>query len=171
MILLAMDPGIRGCGVATFEDGVLIEALYIVSPCKTGNKAAECSSMASWIYASVARVDVDELVVEWPRIYASRIREGSSKADPNDLLALCGVDAALAALLAPAKVTSYVPSEWKGSTPKEVCEARIKARLNKFELTVYAAAEAASKSKFHNVVDSIGISLFHLGRFDRKRAI
>lgn len=170
-VLLSLDPGIRGCGVAIFSDGLLSQAAYVCNPCLEGSGAAEAASMASWVQGFFSNWKVDEIAVEWPRIYASRIREGSSKADPNDLLALTGVGAALVALLAPARATSYVPSDWKGQLTKEATEARIRSRFHQYELEIAVRGAEAARSKAHNMFDAIGIGLHHLGRFERKRII
>jgi hypothetical protein len=171
-VLLAIDPGIRGCGMAVFDHGMLAEAAYVVNPCKEGNGAAEASSMASWVVGTIlGRWYVSEIAVEWPRVYAARIREGKTKEDPNDLLALTAVDAAIVALLAPATAKSYAPSDWKGQMDKDVCHARVVTRLSSSELAVAETGARAAKSKAHNMYDAVGIGLHHLGRFDRKRVI
>jgi hypothetical protein len=172
VILLSVDPGIRGTGLAVFsgDDHRLFEATYLESPCTRGSGAAEAGTMASWVRGWIT-YDPTELALEWPRIYASRIRAGDSPGDPNDLLALSGVDAALAALFWPAPATSYAPSDWKGQLTKEACHARIMTRLDSSEARIVSAATALAKSKAHNVLDAIGIGLHHLGRLARKRVI
>ena len=168
MILVAVDPGIRGCGVATFNEGKLVRAAYVKSHAKTGNGPGACRGMANavrdWLGPAAGT-----LVFEWPRVYASRIRAGQTKTDPNDLLALCGVDGALAALYPYATAECYAPSDWKGQIPKPktgdpyIVETRIRSRL---DLTETAAAEAGAvpASLAHNVWDAIGIGLHHLKR-------
>lgn len=169
-VVLAVDPGIRGCGAALFAGGRLIECAYVASPCRGGERAAECATMASWVAGSYnGRYRVSELAVEWPRVYASRIRAGEAGADPNDLLALCGVNAALAALLAPAAASSYAPSEWKGQMKKGPSHLRVESRLGAEEREVYEAGSLGCRG--HNVRDAVGIGLHHLGRLDRKRVI
>ncbi len=170
MILLAIDPGIRGCGVAVFDGGWLVHADYVVNPCREGNRAAEAASMASWVHGSLwGRFDVTALALEWPRVYATRIASGASPGDPNDLLGLAAVSAGIAALYAPAAATSYCPSEWKGQMPKDVCQKRINARLNSRELAFVMAVKPAGKR--HNTWDAVGIGLHHLGRLAPRRAL
>lgn len=168
-MLLAVDPGIRGCGCALFKNGVLVDAAYIVNRVKTGNKADEAVEMALNV-ANHFVGDVSELVVEWPQIYATRIRRGETKEDPNNLLALCGVDAALAALLA-VQTTSVSPAEWKGQMKKEACHLRIETRLSDAEQKIVDAAAREAGALAHNMLDAVGIGLFRLGRFDKKRVI
>ncbi len=170
-ILISVDPGIRGCGVALFDGGKLVRAAYVKSPAKTGNNAAACVSMGLAVYSWTDRTAPDALALEWPQVYASRIREGSSKADPNDLLALCGVDSVIAALydLPTAMVTCFAPAEWKGQMSKEACQGRIIGRLSAAELEIVMSVSPPSLR--HNVFDAVGIGLFRLGRFDRVRVI
>lgn len=170
--MLAVDPGIRGCGVALFEGPTLVACAYVFNKAKEGNRAAEAADMARAIGVEfvMGRV-IDELVVEWPRVYATRLRKGEMDGqDPNDLIALSAIDGALAYRMG-VKTTSYVPSEWKGQMKKEPCHARIKSRLNPRELAILMDADNDAKSKAHNVYDAVGIGLHHLGRLKPVRVI
>ncbi len=154
MNLLAIDPGIRGCGAAFFMDSCLVRAAYVENPEVAGNHALAAREMANAVAGWVdCYARVEELALEWPRIYKTRIREGKMREDPNDLLALCGVNSALAAFIPWAVPTCYAPSDWKMQLKKEKCHPRIKATLA------------------HNMLDAVGIGLYHLGRFERKRVI
>lgn len=172
--VLAVDPGIRGCGVALFRAGLLAEAAYVKNSYKSGNRATEAASMAKdvvdWLGDTID--ELDELAVEWPQIYVSQLRagKGKKKADPNDLLALCGIDAALAALFK-VSTKSYQPHEWKGGVDKDPHHLRIEGRLQPSELRVASEAREDAGSLEHNVMDAIGIGLFHLGRLERRRVI
>ncbi len=168
-ILLAVDPGIRGCGAAIFEGGVLVRAAYIKSNVATGNTAAASRGMANAV-RDWAGLSLNAIALEWPRVYAARIREGKAgKADPNDLLGLCGVDGAIAMAYPYNLVDCFAPSEWKGQLTKEACQGRIRGRLSSVEMEILAAVTPASLA--HNVFDAVGIGLFRLGRFDRVRVI
>lgn len=166
--LLAVDPGIRGCGIAVFEDTSLTWAAYVKNSLKTGCTAEAASEMASRVREVVLNKQVypTRLALEWPRIYA-----WNSKGDPNDLLALAAVDAAVAALFFAAASVSYYPSDWKGQMKKEPCHARIRSRLLPSELTAACVGAHEAKSLAHNVWDAVGIGLHSLGRFDRKRVV
>lgn len=163
----AVDPGIRGCGVAIFDYASgLVAVDYVRSPLKSGCDARAAAEVAR---AVIKRADyVDEFAVEWPRVYASQIRAGRSKADPNDLLALCGIGGALAALFK-GTVTCYAPTEWKPpGMKKEVSHARIHSRLTASELNIVEQCSAPA-SLMHNVWDAIGIGLHHVGRMRQRR--
>jgi hypothetical protein len=181
--LVAVDPGIRGCGVACFTDGVLDRAAYVKSPARSGNGLWECVAVARAVedwYEGVA----DVVAVEWPQVYASRIMKGQQGGDkdPNDLLALCGIDAAVATLLlevgwehgnpmSPSKFVTYRPREWKGQMTKEACHTRLRSRLSPDETAVVDAASREAKSLAHNMLDAVGIGLHHLGRLAPRRVI
>lgn len=170
--LLSVDPGIRGCGVALFENGLLARAAYVKNFIDGGNDASYCYYMAREIILYTGEEDcffkqgeILTLAVESPQVYTS------SKGDPNDLLPLFGVNAALYTMLRTAMGSSlafnqYLPRQWKGQMTKEVCHARIKDRLSPAES---AAIEPTPKSLIHNVFDAVGIGLYALNRFNPKR--
>lgn len=173
--LLACDPGARHAGLALFEDGFLVAAaLARPSSLRRGRRTPSPPEAS----AAVARAafewalgrGVSEIALEWPRVYATSIRRGLSKEDPNDLLPLAGTDAALAALLGGVPCAAYAPSDWKGQMPHEVLEARVRGRLRPAELHVLDEAASAAGALGHNVVDAVGVGLHHAGRFRRRRA-
>jgi hypothetical protein len=177
-MILAVDPGVRGSGVAVFDCGKLVNAAYVPNLVEKGNRACEAASMAASVHSWVCKKygsewsKVETLALEWPQIYATRIRMGLTKEDPNDLLALCGVQASLATLFVTAQVFSYLPSEWKGQMKKEACHRRINQRLLEEgdQEPLYLASEEIGNLA-HNIWDAVGIGLFHLNRFDKKRVI
>ncbi len=175
MYMLSVDPGIRGCGIACFADGVLYGAAYVESPLQRSDlDVAACVAMARAVVAYCAWSTpggFDEVVCEWPQIYTP----GKMKGDPNDLPPLVGVDCAICASYPNAKHVSYRPAEWKGGLPKfgksgeNPMEQRVMLRLDEKERA--AIWWPSAKSLAHNVTDSLGLGLFHLGRFERYRVI
>lgn len=183
MTLLSVDPGIRGCGVAFFEEAELIRALYVVNPSLVGSTVKECVSMAAEIAELVytTRASVS-LVVERPQIYP----QGKGKGDPNLLLPLYGVTNALAGMLRGCDSLSGAaelrPREWKGNIDAGVCIWRIRERLSekefsRIEMPRVCCAECCKHPQeadckkpnsclTHNVFDAIGIGLKRLGRFE-----
>ncbi len=174
MRTLAVDPGIRGAGVALFVESELRAAAYVPSPLRTGNGPLECVAVAEAVDAWLAKSGcelgaLDELAVEWPQIYTA----GKLVGDPNDLLPLAGVDVAIFARAhsrrtsaAVLRVAHYLPHAWKGQIPKgEVFNERVLTRLTPAENLRIERAGRLS----HNVLDAVGIGLFHLGRFERRR--
>lgn len=163
MSTLALDPGLRGCGVAVFSDeGVLVECEYV----RSGSKDADLEG-ALWMARAVKNafpLPYKHLAVEWPQVYAGSKQKG----DPNDLIALAAVVAAVVTRYA-SIVTRYKPRDWKGQVPKEVIQARIlgapgvAGRLSAEEVAVFKDC-ACPKSLRHNVLDAIGIGLHFLDR-------
>lgn len=173
MQILAIDPGIRGCGVACFAgsgaDARLYGAAYIESPVRTGAlDCAACVAMARAVVAYCAWSTpggFQQVVCEWPQVYTG----GKMKGDPNDLPPLAGVDCAICALYPNAELITYLPAQWKGQAPKDVTAARAKAKLTAEELT--AVWLPSAKGLQHNVWDAVAIGLHHLGRFMRNQVI
>lgn len=185
MILLAIDPGLRGCGAVLFEDGVLRAAAYVrgegVPEVLLMLARATALGVERWVVERIderlpslfgVREAVDRLVLELPQTYGGR----ASRGDANDLIALAAVDGAIAALFPLASVQAVRPHEWKGSVPKPksargkyIVQERVWERLSAEERgrVVWPKAE---KLKW-DVADAIGIGLWALGRFERKRGV
>lgn len=166
--LVSLDPGIRGCGVAFFQDDTLVSAAYVKNTyAASGNGPRECAAMA----LAVARwwaVDEDPgvLAFEWPQVY----RAGKLKGDPNDLLPLVHLAGVLVGLWRGTVPTAYRPHDWKQTMTKEVCRKRIEARLTPSEHRAVEKTECAP-SLMHNVWDAVGIGMHHLGRMTPRRVI
>lgn len=184
--LLSIDPGIRGVGAALWEHGYLIAAAYVKNRAATGGGPREAAMMAhslvEWTlsqWSNASSRTLDELVLEMPQTYGGR----SAKGDTNDLLSLAAVDGAIAAVYAGAKISSYVPKEWKGSIvkPKKpdgkepyVIETRVRDKLKPHELAQVqwpTAVKSTQEAIKHNwdVADAIGVGMKSLNRFERVR--
>lgn len=172
-LLLALDPGIRGSGVAVFDASKkeLHHACYVKNP-NDGNGPAACAAMALAIVTAVNDhykheiTGLAHLALEWPKVYAA----GKGKGDPNDLIALAGIGAALVSTVMmllhstpePLQITHYYPRDWKGTVDADVMLDRIEARLTPAE----AAKIQRSGALTHNIIDAVGIGLFTLGRLN-----
>jgi hypothetical protein len=164
-MILSIDPGIRGCGVALFGGDRLVAAAYVKNTVKKGNRLSECAKMAYALALWTKTIGEDEvtnLICEFPVVYSGRAARG----DANDLFPLAAIDGALVALFPRADVTSYFPREWKSNVDADTMIERIKLRLSPEELT---CVELPSKSLQHNVWDGIGVGLHFLGRLQPKR--
>ncbi len=178
--LLALDPGIRGCGVALFEGEIrlangstiahhprLVACDYVKNPVKKGDDFGAVIAMAGQVHDWVLMENGNTpwlLVAEWPRIYTV----SKSKGDNNELLPLVGVGCAVATFATSA--TRVFPHEWKHQLSKEVCHQRIRSRLDMNETNVLNDACARAKSLAHNTLDAVGIGLHHTGRFAPKKS-
>jgi len=153
---VAIDPGVRGCGVAVFHDGEFVHAQY--TGCFGGQvhpllePGARLLSEVSGIFD----LGVSELVIEKPKVYDTRHQKG----DQRDLVNLAIVVGGIMEAASPfvGSILLVEPWQWKGQTPKEISNERTKAALTKAELEGVSLPKA--KSLHHNVWDAIGIGLY-----------
>jgi hypothetical protein len=104
----------------------------------------------------------NELVIEQPRAYPI----GKSRARPNDIIQLALTAGQISEHYRP--VTWIPPHAWKGQVPDEILYDRIRKRLDKREADLLdLVLKGIAKGYHHNVLDAIGIGLFHLGRAGR----
>lgn len=167
-MILCIDPGLRGCGVAFFEGAqYLYRAEYVKNTAVEGRGYDAHRSMAVAVWNSVPAHAINEIIIEHPVYYGSKHEKG----DPNDLLDVVAVGAAIAAKAYHPEgkrqiVTTRFPRDWKGQVPKEIMTERIKASLTQEELDNVIACR---KDLLHNVYDAVGIGLHALGRLNKRK--
>jgi hypothetical protein len=148
-VILAIDPGVQKCGAALLDEGrgaTLLFAAYVPH-----------TAVRDWAL-SASQGEELRLVVEMPKIYPG---SGQQKGDLNDLLDLAAVVGYLESEFRDSE--RVYPAQWKGQVPKKIMTARILNKLSPVEqLAVFECG--AVKSKLHNVIDAVGIGLWHLGR-------
>ena len=166
--LVAVDPGLRGCGVALFKGGTLLRAAYVKNNAEGRGYNAHvgaANAVRLWLYPTPM---IDELVIEFPRVYPGSAQQ---KGDLNDLLDVAGVGAAISAAVrlsempVGSRVEHVFPSDWKGNVPKETMTERIRRSLTDEERR---AIEKCPASLMHNTLDACGIGLYKLGRLNKK---
>lgn len=172
--MVAIDPGLRGCGAALFIDGLLAKADYVTCPTKLTRGYAAHALMAAnlrlWVHEAAGSTTwFDTFVVELPRIYPHAAQQ---KGDSNDLLDVAAVGAAFMGIsyfdlksaddasILLQHMVSVFPAEWKGQVPKDVMNRRVLAKLTEEERGLVGDAGA----KTHNTLDAVGIGLHYLGR-------
>lgn len=159
--LVTLDPGLRGCGVATFFNGELVRGCYVKNPEKKLRGPVAHSKMA--LAAAPSVWPVDFVIVEFPQVYP-----GAPSVDLNDLLDVAGVASALISRFegypCPVDCRYVLPREWKGNIQKDIMTQRIKNSLGVGELNCIEWVGA----KDHNTLDAAGIGLWALGRLNRK---
>lgn len=156
--MICIDPGLRGVGLAVFDEDNLVHAQYVTNPSKGRGYAAHVA-----LAAALKRTCLDyglwsPALVEHPAIYP-----GMPQVDLNDLLDVVAVGAACSTIFA--SVTTVMPSEWKGNMPKRKMLERIRSKLTPEEV---ARVEWTNKSDNEDVLDAIGIGLWKLGRLNSK---
>ncbi len=157
---VAVDPGLRGCGVAWFQDGTLAEAVYIPSE-ELHERGARCFVvMANAVYQwrAIRNITGLPVLVELPQVYHSKHQKG----DQDDLIQLAGVVGAICQTSCDC-VRTVRPREWKGTVAKDVMTRRIESRLDDLERAAIVRWSAALD---HNTLDAVGIGLWQLGRLN-----
>jgi len=164
--IVAVDPGLRGCGVAEFVGGELQRAAYVKNPVESGRGYEAHRRMGDAVREWAWERGCALLLIEHPRVYPGSAQQ---KGDLNDLLDLTGVGGAIAARMGvsgsnPAIETVF-PSDWKGQVPKDMMTERIRRCMTEEERVRIAKCPA---SLMHNVLDGCGIGLYKLGRLNKK---
>lgn len=164
--LLAVDPGLRYPAAAWFVNGVLQKAsrVKIKKPDTSEPIAKRCRDIALEIAYWCPEAPT-QIIVEWPKVYTAE----KSKGDPNNLIGLAGVGACVAGLFPDSSILSPLPRDWTGNVPKaekgdpwaSPRGQRVRDRLSD--------AEFRSVIPSHDAVDAVGLGLFALGRFERRR--
>lgn len=157
-VLVSVDPGLRGSGVAVWRDRVLVAAAYVRSPEKKVRGPQAWCAMADSVAFYVKPFTVDTLVIEVPQVYRATVFNG---VNPANLIEVAGVDGAIAQAVQAVNRYPYLPREWKRQDDKADTQHKIEAELSDGEK---AAIEPCAESLIHNVYDGIGIGLWHLRR-------
>lgn len=161
-VFTCVDPGLRGCGVAEFTGGVITRAAYVRNPVLSGRGYGAHVEMADAVNGWISD-DSERIIIEHPVIYPGAAQQ---KGDPNDLIDVAAVGAAIAVGFLTNYIETVHPREWKGQVPKDVMTRRISAAISPEERE---HIEPCQSSLMHNVLDAIGIGLWKLGRINQKR--
>jgi len=166
--LVSIDPGLRQCGVAIWEDKKLVKAQLVRSRYEGSNQYEAAWHMAGavdrTVYGLISGDGPDELVIERPQVIRGWTRNAES------ITALTLVVGALlrnGADELTCKLTEYLPVQQKGNVPKPIMEDRARKRLSAAELLAVNLPfhnGKISKSLQHNVWDAVWLGLFHSGR-------
>jgi hypothetical protein len=161
-MLVSVDPGLRECGVAVWDQGRLVRACLVEGVKKTmgASRTDEIALMAYAVWQSPFVFKADTLVTEEMTVYKN------SPGNPNALRYLDQVSAYLAGLL-DRKATwhQYQARTWKGNTKKALFTAQIQEELSAKERLLLPKLP---KSKLHHVLDAVALGKFHLGKaYDR----
>lgn len=175
---LALDPSVSSPGLAVFNDGALLRAGRIrpavfpdISEGARWQLVSEHLAVAAQTWAGVSLRAFSLVVYERPQIY----RATKSKGDPNDLVALAAIGAAVTATVVAAgsrpRIETPTPAEWTGQIPKTTRgkgaaktsprALRILSRLSPEEVALVPAQ--------HDAIDAVGLGLHALGRLGIRR--
>ena len=149
MRVIAIDPG-QWSGVAVFDDGSLIHAELV-------GKGQD--AVVAWTQEIILYTHGVQGLIEIPQVYRQRQQKG----DPNDLISVAYIAGMFGGWLqrGGAQVQLVKPHVWKGSRPKDI---DIKYTWSCLSESERALLPKLPKSKLHNVLDAVGIGLWHLRR-------
>ncbi len=140
--MVSIDPG-RKTGIARWETGVLLDCDILTH---------ERDRWHSWALDQ-------SVVIERPTVYPR------SPVPPNDIVELAITAGGLACSF-DGPVEWVLPRTWKGTIPKEIMAERIIMALTPKERSVLDGVKCAASAR-HNVIDAIGLGLWHLKRLGR----
>ncbi len=158
--VFAIDPG-KCTGWAWFRSGELLAAGVLDG----GSTSALVFALGELEVGVLDRPF--DLVVEIPQVYPREKWKG----DPNDLVQVAYMAGVVAGTVASTMsfdredvpVQLVKPHQWKGSRPKKVCHESIMQRLSVEERAVVEDLHL-SASRRHNMLDAVGLGLWHLQR-------
>jgi hypothetical protein len=163
--LLACDPGLRNPAAAWFVNGVLQKASRVKVKVNTKEQIAKRCRDIALAVAYWCPSSPDQIIVEWPQIYT----QDKSKGDPNNLVPLAGVGACLVGLFPDSSILSPRPRDWTGNIPKAEDGDPWASPRGKRVWDRLTPAERLTVVPSHDAVDAVGIGLWALGRFERRR--
>lgn len=180
-VIVAVDPGLRGTGLAVFGGQTLHWAGYVVSGVARVRGPSAWYAMGQAAAKALVNVTPDIVVVEYPQARPKgKSRQGNAR--PSDVLELTGAAGALTMLFLGMKVRvdGVKPEGWKGQMTKRQDHRRtlhLISRTGEFERIQsvgggLAALRAGigrpdglpSNNLDHNTMDAVGIGLWAVGR-------
>lgn len=182
-MIIALDPGLNGCGLAVGDlpdcGADLRRAWYAASAAK-GTPAQR--GIATGIYAAAAalatvvfyRTRKIVVAVEMMQVYPR-----GKKVNPKWLLALAACAGAFAASIeahcdlsaTQFELLTPQPREWKGTLNGDQMIERIKRELLRSKELHLCEMPSATKTLGHNVYDAAGLYLWAAGRLKKERVI
>ncbi len=165
--VVGLDPAINSPGVAVLRDGKLVAAWNVktAASMKRLPMGERIQAVAGQIVLELRAYwrshicflgpgDVGTYVYECPQIYGV----GVSKVDPNNLIMLAEVGAAVAAKLEPAKILRPTPREWTAGTSKNTDDPFDSSRWRRIA-ALLTPEEVALVPEQHDAIDGAGLAL------------
>lgn len=164
-MIVSIDPGLRGCGVATWSDsGELRWAGYVPSFERAGRGAGAWRSIADAVVARRGTLGfsldwaLTALCVESQQVY-SKGRAARAAARSGDLREVTGVAATLCALIPATTYLQPLPFDWKRNKEKKAKCAEIARAVASKGWTDRVQLPRAAKLQL-DVWDAVGIGLW-----------
>ena len=157
--LVGIDPGTRALGACLFQDGRLVSARASVArgigalPSLVAYHAGNLRDYAG---------KCPEVAIE-----LMRWRPKDPRSQANDLIDVQTVGMVVAGSCRN-RIHLYPATTWKGSVPKPVHHKRIREALELEEARILDAALSVAPARHRKeILDALGIGLFHLKRTNR----
>ncbi len=179
--LLALDPSVRSPGAAIFRDGVLAFAGKVKIPTmwKDLAEGMRWQNVAEAVVKWAEEHDCvmpEKIIYERPQIYAA----AKSKGDPNDLIALAAIGAAVVSWYSASNracavnvtarvVVTPTPAEWAGQIPKATKGNAMNSPRAQRILSRLTELEISRMPNQHDSIDAVGLGLHALGRLGIRR--
>lgn len=160
-VVVAIDPGIRVCGLSIWDDGQLRLAALVRSP--------ERVSRGPLAWRAMMRAVRDQYPDSFDTLVVELQQQDQRAFYADDMFQVCGVTGALVGAFDRQckEVYGYYPGEWS-KIPKAIRHSRLykPGILTPFEWT---RVEDCVKSLRHNRDDAICLGLFHLRQMRWRR--
>lgn len=158
--LLSIDPGTKNLGWALFE-----EERFVLGGCSRTSLRTRDDQVhvhVETIQAALRSYGAGLRV--YGALESMKHHSRRARSNPNDLLDVQMVGGLVAGHLC-VRVRTLPATQWKGSIPKSVHHERITRKLDAAELVVLQESVRDVPSGNHKeVLDAVGIGLYHLGR-------
>lgn len=160
-LIVAVDPGLRGSGLAIFDAGELVLGCYVVNPERVARGPRAWTAMAGALLDQYP-LCCDHFVVEMPQFDGRTWNSGS------DIFEVVGVVGVVLASFAGRTETamSVTPGEWAGLVPKTVRHWRMRQQLSPSEIADIEDAGALT----HNTYDAVALGLWAAKRLGERVA-
>ena len=150
---LAIDPGLRKCGVARFD---YLHRLIDARTVRIPSSARDLRGSKAWLEMGAKvfgyRNNAETLIIETMQVDA---RTNNKVGDLLEVQGVAGVLIGIASSLN-MKVEAFTPRQWKGSVPKAVTKRRV------LEDLLLEERNAIHPRATHDAFDAIGIGLYYL---------
>lgn len=159
-VFYTLDPGLQASGLARWERGRLVHVQLLRAPAKMKGLVERIVHQSQALQEALGTFDLlGQVPIVGERMkHRGRVR-GKRPVPPDDLINL--------SLLSGALCDYWVlPSEWKGTVPRDVEQSRSRAVLAAHELALVEAVLPASLRK--EAWSAVGIGLSVLGRAHSK---
>lgn len=152
---IAIDPGLKGLGVAVFYRAELVKCSFVEPDKKVKRNLAAWRKLAHNLKEEYG-TNYDWIVVESQQIYSR------GKARPSDIMELRGISSMILGMYAHVPEQALpLPREWKGQLPPEVLARRVDARLCSSE---HKRITETRKGRLLDIKHAIGLGLCASGR-------